>query len=73
VKKKKVSYYGSGGPAVKKLKGVDVSGLQFNQRKAMERHAVHHTSAHLEEMVRSMEGGSSFSKSHKDAMEKVGD
>tara|TARA_Y100000593_G_C4144928_1_gene254153 strand:- start:253 stop:438 length:186 start_codon:yes stop_codon:yes gene_type:complete len=55
-----------------KVKGVDIGSLNKNQRSAIRRHSAHHTKKHIQEMVSSMNRGSSFNQSHIQAMRKVG-
>ena len=55
-----------------KVKGVIVDGLTKRQISAMRRHSKHHTKKHLKAMATAMRKGSSFTKSHKIAMRKVG-
>ena len=55
-----------------KVKGVNTKGLTKRQVSAMRRHAKHHTKKHIMSMVKAMKKGSSFTKSHKIAMRKVG-
>jgi len=54
------------------LKGVSLNGLTTRQKKAMRRHARHHTGKHLKSMVSAMKKGKTFTQSHKLAMRKVG-
>ncbi len=58
--------------AIKKVKGVSVSGLTNRQASAMKKHSKHHTVKHLRSMVASMKKGKTFGQSHKIAMKKVG-
>ena len=55
-----------------KVKGVSVKGLNKRQVSAMRRHSKHHTRKHLKAMVTAMKKGSTFTRSHKIAMKKVG-
>ena len=55
-----------------KIKSVSIKGLTKRQTSAMKRHSKHHTAKHLKAMVKSMRRGSTFTKSHKVAMRKVG-
>lgn len=55
-----------------KVKGVNVTGLNKRQVKAMRRHAKHHTRKHLRSMVTLMKRGRTFTQSHILAMRKVG-
>ena len=55
-----------------KVKGVNVTGLNKRQVKAMRRHAKHHTRKHLRSMVTLMKRGRTFTQSHIVAMRKVG-
>ena len=45
-----------------KVKGVDIGSLNKNQRSAIRRHSAHHTKKHIQEMVSSMNSGSSFNQ-----------
>jgi|TARA_R110002167_G_scaffold18119_8_gene68347 hypothetical protein len=56
----------------KAIKGVSISSLNKRQQGAMKKHSKHHTSKHLKSMVNSMGKGSTFTESHKIAMDKVG-
>jgi|TARA_R100001443_G_C3304415_1_gene166153 hypothetical protein len=58
--------------AIKKIKGVSMSGLNIRQSTAMQRHSKHHTAKHLRAMVNTMKKGKTFTESHKIAMKKVG-
>ena len=55
-----------------KVKGVNVTGLNKRQVKAIRRHAKHHTRKHLRAMVTLMKRGRTFTQSHILAMRKVG-
>ena len=55
-----------------KIKGISLKGLNKRQKSAMRRHKNHHTAKHLKVMVRAMKKGSTFTRSHKIAMKKVG-
>lgn len=59
-------------PKSKSIKGVSVSSLNKRQQSAMSKHSKHHTAKHLKSMVKSMNNGSTFTQSHKIAMDKVG-
>ena len=55
-----------------KVKGLNLKRLTKRQISAMRRHSKHHTKKHLKAMATAMRKGSSFTKSHKVAMRKVG-
>jgi|TARA_R100000084_G_scaffold85229_1_gene40253 hypothetical protein len=55
-----------------KVKGVNISSLNKRQQTAMKKHAKHHTAKHIKSMVAMMNRGSTFTESHKKAMNKVG-
>ena len=55
-----------------KVKGVNVTGLNKRQVKAMRRHAKHHTRKHWRSMVTRMKRGRPFTQSNILAMRKVG-
>ena len=46
--------------------------LNKTQKKAMNRHARHHSLKHMKEMAKDLESGKTFSQSHTRAMRKVG-
>jgi len=56
----------------KQIKGVPINGLNARQVDAMVSHSEHHTKKHIEFMVNAMLKGSSFTESHKLAMQEVG-
>lgn len=55
-----------------KIKGVNISSLNKRQQTAMKKHAKHHTAKHIKSMVTMMNRGSTFTESHKKAINKVG-
>jgi len=55
-----------------KVKGVNVCSLTKRQQTSLQKHAEHHSKKHVQAMVNAMNNGASFTKSHKDAMNKVG-
>ena len=42
------------------------------QKQTLRKHSSHHTKKHMNEMVKDMRAGISFSKAHKKALKKVG-
>ena len=46
--------------------------LTKRQIETLKRHAVHHTTKHMQEMKRKMKAGKTFTAAHKEAMKKVG-
>jgi hypothetical protein len=46
--------------------------LTQRQMDTLKRHSVHHTTKHMNEMMRLMKSGKTFTESHKLAMKKVG-
>jgi len=54
------------------IKGISMSGLTAKQVNAMKRHSQHHSSKHIQSMVKLMKDGKTFTESHKIAMKKVG-
>ena len=46
--------------------------LTKRQEEALERHSIHHTKKHMNEMRKLMLGGKTFTEAHKMAMKKVG-
>ena len=57
---------------VKKIKGVDVSKLTTRQQTSLSKHSEHHSKEHMKYMVNAMKNGTTFLKSHTEAMKKVG-
>ena len=55
-----------------KVKGVDICSLTKRQQTSLQKHAEHHSKKHIQAMVNAMNNGASFTKSHTDAMNKVG-
>ena len=54
------------------VNGVDISELKEEDKANMRIHAPHHSKRHLEEMVKDLKSGKSFSESHQIAQRKVG-
>lgn len=48
------------------------ANLTDRQKKTLANHRKHHTDKHMQEMIKSMLGGSTFGAAHKKAMKKVG-
>ena len=46
--------------------------LNKTQKKAMNRHARHHSLKHMKEMAKDLKAGKTFAKAHTRAMRKVG-
>lgn len=46
--------------------------LTKEQKEMLKEHSVHHSPAHMDEMIKAMEGGATFEESHKLAMKKKG-
>ena len=57
---------------MEKVKGVDVSSLTKKQQQSMKKHSKHHTKKHIQYMTNSIKRGSTFTKAHKNAQQKVG-
>ncbi len=55
-----------------KIKGISMDGLTTQQVNAMKRHSQHHSSKHIQSMVKLMKEGKTFTESHKISMKKVG-
>ena len=55
-----------------KVKGVDLSALTKRQQETMKRHGVHHTAKPLNDMVKRMKKGATFTAAHKATMKAVG-
>tara|TARA_Y100000593_G_C4229768_1_gene296360 strand:- start:117 stop:269 length:153 start_codon:yes stop_codon:yes gene_type:complete len=49
-----------------------LSNLTKRQKEALARHSPHHTKKHINEMIKQMKKGKTFTESHKLAMKKVG-
>ena len=49
-----------------------IKDLTPRQKKAMRRHAVHHSLAHIRSMTRSLKKGSTFANAHSKAMKTTG-
>tara|TARA_R110002012_G_scaffold321876_1_gene552032 strand:+ start:37 stop:207 length:171 start_codon:yes stop_codon:yes gene_type:complete len=47
-------------------------GLTKRQKTTLGKHSAHHSKKHMDTMAEDMQGGASFSESHKTAMKKVG-
>ena len=56
----------------KNLVGISLKGLSVAQKKAMQKHKIHHTKKHLKLMATEMRKGKTFTQAHKLAMKKVG-
>tara|TARA_R110001583_G_scaffold27194_4_gene97451 strand:- start:324 stop:491 length:168 start_codon:yes stop_codon:yes gene_type:complete len=54
------------------MKTTKQKSLSKRQKQALDRHSVHHTPKHMAEMKRRMRGGSTFTRAHTAAMQKVG-
>ena len=50
----------------------DMGKITKRQRDTMVKHVHHHTFAHVRKMLDLMEGGTSFTAAHKEAMKTVG-
>ena len=46
--------------------------ISSKQKETLKKHSVHHSKNHMKEMKTAMNKGTSFKKSHKAAMKKVG-
>ena len=46
--------------------------ITAKQKLTLKKHSVHHSKKHMKEMKTAMSKGTSFTKSHKTAMKKVG-
>tara|TARA_R100000329_G_scaffold151267_1_gene146706 strand:+ start:1919 stop:2209 length:291 start_codon:yes stop_codon:yes gene_type:complete len=55
-----------------KIKGISMDGLTTQQVNAMKRHSQHHSSKHIQSMVKLMKEGKTFTESHTIAKKKVG-
>ncbi len=56
----------------KNLVGISLKGLSVAQKKAMQKHKIHHTKKHLKLMASEMRKGKTFKQSHTIAQKKVG-
>ena len=60
-------------PSVKILKNIIMPVPNINtQKEILKKHSIHHSKKHMKEMKTAMNKGTSFTKSHKAAMKKVG-
>ena len=55
-----------------KKKRDKMSELTKRQKEALAKHSSHHTKKHINEMIKQMKKGKTFTASHKLAMKKVG-
>tara|TARA_R100001460_G_C3542944_1_gene174642 strand:+ start:239 stop:412 length:174 start_codon:yes stop_codon:yes gene_type:complete len=55
-----------------KIKNISLNGLTKRQMQAMKRHSKHHTTSHIDVMVKAIRKGKTFGESHNLAMKKVG-
>ena len=46
--------------------------LNRRQKETLKKHSKHHTKKHMDEMIKVMKKGTSFSAAHKKAIKKVG-